>query len=84
MKCYTPAQASPNFRSLSSSGSAWIEYKEKYTMHGMSFPGRMLESQELPEPLVTPSTKAKAGAHDENISPKTGLHFGYYFQFYAN
>ena len=53
-------------------------------MHGMSFPGRMLESQELPEPLVTPSTKAKAGAHDENISPKTGLHFGYYFQFYAN
>lgn len=31
----------------------------------------MLESKKLPEPLVTPSTKAKAGAHDENISPET-------------
>lgn len=32
----------------------------------------MLESQRLPEPLVTPSTKAEQGEHDENISPKEG------------
>ena len=32
----------------------------------------MVESQKLPEPLFTPSTKAEQGQHDENISPEKG------------
>ncbi|KAI6047953.1 hypothetical protein EDC04DRAFT_2620690, partial [Pisolithus marmoratus] len=50
-------------------GSAWVEYKKSGTMHGMPLPDGMVESQQLPQPLVTPSTKAEQGAHDENISP---------------
>ncbi|KAI6153922.1 hypothetical protein BKA82DRAFT_4095368 [Pisolithus tinctorius] len=50
-------------------GSAWAEYKKTGTMHGMPLPEGMVESQRLPQPLVTPSTKAEQGAHDENISP---------------
>ena len=44
-------------------------------MHGLHLPEGMLESQKLPEPLVTPSTKAEEGKHDENISPETGTFF---------
>ncbi|KIM70199.1 hypothetical protein SCLCIDRAFT_1207494 [Scleroderma citrinum Foug A] len=51
-------------------GSAWAEYKKHGTMFGIPLPENMLESQRLPEPLVTPSTKAEQGEHDENISPK--------------
>ncbi|KAL4063635.1 hypothetical protein V8B97DRAFT_1990158 [Scleroderma yunnanense] len=51
-------------------GSAWNEYKERDTVHGITLPRGMLESQQLPEPLVTPSTKAEQGEHDENISPE--------------
>ncbi|KAI6039482.1 hypothetical protein EDC04DRAFT_2685549 [Pisolithus marmoratus] len=50
-------------------GSAWAEYKKSGTMHGIPLPDGMVESQQLPQPLVTPSTKAEQGAHDENISP---------------
>jgi phosphoribosylaminoimidazole-succinocarboxamide synthase len=49
------------------SGSAWAEYKRSGTMHGSPLPEGMLQSQPLPEPVFTPSTKATAG-HDENIS----------------
>ena len=49
------------------SGSAWKEYDEKGTMHGVPLPAGMRESERLPEPLFTPSTKADVG-HDENIS----------------
>jgi phosphoribosylaminoimidazole-succinocarboxamide synthase len=48
-------------------GSAWKEYSETGTMHGAQLPEGMLESQQLPEPVFTPSTKAEEG-HDENIS----------------
>ena len=48
-------------------GSAWAEYKRSGTMHGAPLPEGMLQSQQLPEPVFTPSTKATAG-HDENIS----------------
>ncbi|KAM6496679.1 phosphoribosylaminoimidazole-succinocarboxamide synthase [Amanita muscaria] len=51
------------------SGSAWAEYKKSGTVHGIKLPTGLLESQKLPEPLFTPSTKAEQGAHDENISP---------------
>ena len=49
------------------SGSAFKEYRASGTMHGTSLPKGMQESQQLPEPVFTPSTKADTG-HDENIS----------------
>ena len=49
------------------SGSAWAEYKRSRTMHGQPLPEGMRQSDKLPEPVFTPSTKAASG-HDENIS----------------
>jgi phosphoribosylaminoimidazole-succinocarboxamide synthase len=49
------------------SGSAWKEYKASGTMHGVPLPKGMQESDQLPEPVFTPSTKADTG-HDENIT----------------
>jgi phosphoribosylaminoimidazole-succinocarboxamide synthase len=44
-------------------GSAWEEYKKTGTVCGYQLPRGLLESQELPEPLFTPTTKAEKG-HD--------------------
>jgi len=52
------------------SGSAWAEYQKTGTIHDIPMPAGLLESQKLPEPLFTPSTKAAQGTHDENISPE--------------
>ena len=49
-------------------GSAWKEYKNHGTMHGQELPAGLRESDKLPEPVFTPSTKAEVGDHDENIS----------------
>jgi phosphoribosylaminoimidazole-succinocarboxamide synthase len=49
------------------SGSAWAEYRRSGTMHGAALPSGMRQSDRLPEPVFTPSTKATEG-HDENIS----------------
>jgi phosphoribosylaminoimidazole-succinocarboxamide synthase len=49
------------------SGSAWISYKKDGTVCGQKLPGGLKESDQFPEPLFTPSTKAKSG-HDINIS----------------
>jgi phosphoribosylaminoimidazole-succinocarboxamide synthase len=49
------------------SGSAWKEYRAMGTMHGTTLPEGLRESDPLPEPVFTPSTKAEVG-HDENIS----------------
>ncbi len=49
-------------------GSAWKEYKTNGTMHGTPLPTDLQESEKLPEPVFTPSTKAEDGLHDENIS----------------
>ncbi|MCY4163778.1 MAG: phosphoribosylaminoimidazolesuccinocarboxamide synthase [bacterium] len=49
------------------SGSAWKEYSKYGTMHGQQLPSGLQESEKLPEPVFTPSTKAESG-HDENIS----------------
>ena len=49
------------------SGSAWKEYRTSGTMHGSPLPAGLQESDKLPEPVFTPSTKADTG-HDENIS----------------
>jgi phosphoribosylaminoimidazole-succinocarboxamide synthase len=48
------------------SGSAWKEYRTTGTMHGQSLPAGLRESDQLPEPVFTPSTKSDV--HDENIS----------------
>ncbi|MHB8671694.1 MAG: phosphoribosylaminoimidazolesuccinocarboxamide synthase [Acidimicrobiales bacterium] len=49
------------------SGSAWKEYSRSGTMNGIPLPTGLRESEQLPEPVFTPSTKATTG-HDENIS----------------
>ena len=49
------------------SGSAWKEYKSSGTMHGQALPAGLQESDRLPQPVFTPSTKAESG-HDENIA----------------
>lgn len=48
-------------------GSGWKEYRECGTLHGTPLPEGLRESDALPEPVFTPSTKAASG-HDENIS----------------
>ncbi len=50
------------------SGSAWVEYQRSGTVCGIRLPAGLRESEKLPEPVYTPSTKAPDGAHDENIS----------------
>ncbi|HVE93584.1 MAG TPA: phosphoribosylaminoimidazolesuccinocarboxamide synthase, partial [Acidimicrobiales bacterium] len=49
-------------------GSAWAEYRKEGTMHGTKLPTGLVESDKLPEPIFTPSTKAELGEHDVNIS----------------
>ena len=48
------------------SGSAWAEYRATGTMHGQPLPAGLRQSDRLPEPVFTPSTKALEG-HDQNI-----------------
>ena len=48
-------------------GSAWAEYRERGTVCGEGLPAGLRESERLPKPIFTPSTKADSG-HDENIS----------------
>jgi phosphoribosylaminoimidazole-succinocarboxamide synthase len=47
-------------------GSGWKDYLETGAVSGIELPAGLLESQQLPEPLFTPSTKAEVG-HDEAI-----------------
>ena len=49
-------------------GSGWESYKKNGTVCGISLPEGLKESEKLPEPIYTPSTKAELGDHDENIS----------------
>jgi phosphoribosylaminoimidazole-succinocarboxamide synthase len=49
------------------SGSAWTEYGRDGTVHGTPMPAGLRESDQLPDPVFTPSTKANEG-HDINIS----------------
>lgn len=48
-------------------GSGWKSYQENGTICGIQLPEGLQESQKLPEPIFTPTTKASEG-HDENIS----------------
>jgi phosphoribosylaminoimidazole-succinocarboxamide synthase len=49
------------------SGSGWKEYKEEGAVCGIELPSGLVESDQLPEPIFTPATKAEVGDHDENI-----------------
>jgi phosphoribosylaminoimidazole-succinocarboxamide synthase len=54
-------------------GSGWAEYKKKGTVCGIELPAGLVESQELPHPIFTPTTKADSGhdmpmTHDDVVS----------------
>ncbi|MDQ6745834.1 MAG: phosphoribosylaminoimidazolesuccinocarboxamide synthase [Actinomycetota bacterium] len=48
------------------SGSGWKDYQRSGAVSGIELPGGLRESEQLPQPLFTPSTKADVG-HDEAI-----------------
>ncbi len=48
-------------------GSGWKDYKESGSICGIKLPPNLLESEKLPEPIFTPTTKAEEG-HDTNIT----------------
>ena len=49
-------------------GSGWASYEKDGTVCGIRLPEGLRESEKLPEPIYTPSTKAEIGDHDENVS----------------
>ncbi|MGK9368942.1 phosphoribosylaminoimidazolesuccinocarboxamide synthase [Melioribacter sp. Ez-97] len=49
-------------------GSGWNDYKKTGKICGIELPAGLVESEKLPEPIFTPSTKAEIGLHDENIT----------------
>jgi phosphoribosylaminoimidazole-succinocarboxamide synthase len=58
------------------SGSGWKDYQKTGAICGIPLPAGLHESDRLPEPIFTPSTKATTG-HDENISfEETALRIG--------
>ena len=48
-------------------GSGWKDYQASGQVSGIRLPAGLRQAERLPEPIFTPSTKAAAGAHDENI-----------------
>ncbi len=48
-------------------GSGWKDYQSNGSVCGIALPAGLKQADRLPEPIFTPSTKAAAGAHDENI-----------------
>ncbi len=52
------------------SGSGWKDYQEGKALAGHKLPPGLRESERLPEPIFTPSTKAEAGEHDLPITVK--------------
>ncbi|MDR1945669.1 MAG: phosphoribosylaminoimidazolesuccinocarboxamide synthase [Desulfovibrio sp.] len=55
------------------SGSGWKDYRATGMICGHRLPADLKESQALPAPLFTPSTKAEIGTHDENITREDGM-----------
>lgn len=49
------------------SGSGWTDYQESGSICGIKLPEDLVESDKLPEPIFSPSTKAEIGHHDINI-----------------
>ncbi|MDA3914561.1 phosphoribosylaminoimidazolesuccinocarboxamide synthase [Oleiagrimonas sp.] len=48
-------------------GSGWKDYQATGSLCGIRLPQGLQQAEQLPEPIFTPSTKAAAGDHDENI-----------------
>jgi phosphoribosylaminoimidazole-succinocarboxamide synthase len=48
-------------------GSGWKDYQATGAVCGIELPGGLRESEQLPEPIFTPATKADVGDHDENV-----------------
>jgi phosphoribosylaminoimidazole-succinocarboxamide synthase len=48
-------------------GSGWKDYQATGTVCGIELPEGLRESEQLPEPIFTPATKADVGDHDENV-----------------
>jgi phosphoribosylaminoimidazole-succinocarboxamide synthase len=48
-------------------GSGWKDYRATGAICGIELPAGLRESEQLPEPLFTPATKAEVGDHDENV-----------------
>jgi phosphoribosylaminoimidazole-succinocarboxamide synthase len=48
-------------------GSGWKDYRASGTVCGIELPAGLRESEQLPEPIFTPATKAEIGDHDENV-----------------
>ncbi len=58
-------------------GHAWREYQQgKRQLCGVTLPNGLKENDRLPNPIITPSTKAIDGAHDEDISKEDILKKG--------
>jgi len=55
------------------SGSGWKDYVATGEISGIKLDGGLLESEQFPEPIFTPSTKAEIGEHDENISAEQAM-----------
>ncbi len=49
-------------------GTGWASYKENGTVCGIKLPDGLVESDQLPEPIYTPTTKADLGDHDEHVT----------------
>lgn len=49
-------------------GSGWESYQKDGTVCGIKLPEGLQESEQLPEPIYTPTTKADLGLHDEHIT----------------
>ena len=49
------------------SGSGWKDYKASGEISGIKLPAGLKESQKLPEPIFTPTTKEEVGSHDQTI-----------------
>jgi phosphoribosylaminoimidazole-succinocarboxamide synthase len=49
------------------SGSGWKDYQATGAVCGIELPSGLRESEQLPEPIFTPATKAEVGDHDENV-----------------
>lgn len=50
------------------SGSGWTSYQENETVCGITLPSGLVESDKLPGPIFTPTTKAKQGEHDLHMT----------------
>jgi len=73
VRCITPLPVEAIVRGYIS-GSAWAEYQQQGMVCGIQLPAGMRDSERLPEPIFTPSTKAPEGEHDLNITFEDMVH----------